>query len=262
LKAIKLASFLAFAIMLSLMGFLYSRENLFRLSTVETINGSPELREQIETKLLPLYGRPLFSLSLAGLESSIVRIPEVESVRIMRIWPDKLVVDVVEKEPVALEFREGKLHFVSHDNSSIGVLDRPISRPLLVGFEGASIDLRREVLEWLRKEQTSEFQSTLEMGIWDLTTLTLLSSREGLSLKFSELDLEIEISLSQFSEKWNRVLSSYHALRARNILATKMSIIRPNRVFIYRSRELQKSESGINLKELVRRTRNEKPQVR
>ncbi len=263
LKKQYLFIFFGTAIFLSLLGFLYTRENLFRLASVEIENLSPELHNKIEKDLLPLYGRPMFSMSLSELREGIMRNPEVDSVRLMRIWPDRLRVEVKEKETTALEFADNNLYFLGPDGSRISPVTKPLSRPLLRNFLNVDQSTRAQILSWLQGEEDSEIQSNLEMGIWDLTTLTYLKKEGAISLIFSELDLEVTLLINRdLSKNWNRIVLAYHGLRARGLLAIRMGVGSSGRVFIYDSRELQKSESGINLKELVRRTRGEKPQVR
>lgn len=263
LKPYKILVAVMFCVGIAMLGFVYSRESLFRVGHIEIRNGSELVEARVQKQLLPLYGRPLFSVVLSELEESLVRISEIDSVRIMRIWPDRLVVDVFEKIPVALEFQKNKLLMIGSNGERISQLKMPVGRPLLENFGELDPETRLHILTWLGVEQRREMNLSekLEMGIVDLTTLTLLPGG-GMSLEFADLDLNVKITKGLLMQKWKNTLSAYHALRLKNILPIRMTVGRDSRVFIYESRKLQKSESGINLRELVRRTRVEKPRVR
>lgn len=57
-------------------------------------------------------GTPLLRVDVAAAESRVSRLPQVADVRVSRGWPDRVVVTVTEREPVAVVDRDGQLTLV------------------------------------------------------------------------------------------------------------------------------------------------------
>ena len=259
----KLSLFLLAIVLAGLGGFLYSRGILFKVANVQVEGVSRDLEAQMEQEMLGFYGRSLFSVELAEVEKKIIPFGEIDSVRIMRIWPDTLRVLLVAREAVALEFVESKLYVLDEEARPFAELSEAISRPLLRGFESSANKVKGHLLKFLEKEQQLSIKLGRSEGpdVLDLTQITYLG--DGLArFVFEDIDLSVDVKILSLEKSWPRIQRAHKALFARKILANVMNATNPAKVFIYKSRELQKSESGINLKELVHRTRSETPSAR
>ena len=83
------------------------KSSLFALEKVEIRGATPALSRQIDTVVGPLRGRSLVGLNGAGVEQAILAIPEVQTVRVDRAFPNTLRVVVSREHPVAV-LRRGR----------------------------------------------------------------------------------------------------------------------------------------------------------
>jgi cell division septal protein FtsQ len=117
----------------------------------------------VRQALAPLNGRHLLRVRLAEIQSLVVRHPWVRSVEIRKELPDRLVVDIVEREPVALMRRGEGLSLVDRDGTVFAPY-RPewgtVDLPLIGGIgadELAEIPAALGVIErWSRARPDGE----------------------------------------------------------------------------------------------------------
>ena len=98
---------------------------------------------EVASALSPLRGRHLLGLSLADVEGKLVSNPWIESVAIRKELPDRLVVQLQERLPVALLREEGGLFYVDDTGFVIGAYDPlgPVDLVLLGLAPGATLDV-------------------------------------------------------------------------------------------------------------------------
>ncbi len=125
-------------------------------------------------------------LDVAQLQERLKRLPLIADVSVRKFYPDKLVINIVEREPFALWQKDGNVHLVSVDGTVIDEMrdDRFRRLPHVVGA-GANLRVR-EYVELLEKAP----------GLRDrIRAATLVSERRwtlkfanGVDVKLPEMD--------------------------------------------------------------------------
>jgi hypothetical protein len=247
--------FASLSLMAGLCGWLYSRQAMFRVEHIEVQVSNEALRKSVEESLVAYSGRSMFALKLSELETQLLRRPEVKSARILRVWPNSLVIEAELKTQAALEFRGQGLWVVDSYGEVIGPLKTARALPLLLGFEEKPDELRSELLHWyldLRQSDEDEMLGRVDEILFD----------EGVVLGFGSLGLRVQLGHRNWTQRWARAKAAFVALQKQGRLGLNLDASVEGRVFVYESIELHNSQSGLNLKELVRRTRDARAEVR
>jgi cell division protein FtsQ len=85
----------------------------------------------IDAAAVPM-SRPLAGLDLAGVHDRVAALPPVERVRVVRSWPDTVVIEIVERTAVAAVPQDGRFAVV--DGSGVvfrSVAERPADLPIV-----------------------------------------------------------------------------------------------------------------------------------
>jgi len=132
--------------------FLLSRDNRNAITVQGLVYTS---RSKVLRVFAGDYGRSVFSVALAERRRRLLAIDWVDDASVSRIWPDRLVIRIRERKPVAfIFFRSGVLLIDAH-----GVLlepppAAPFTFPVLSGVrEDESEDSRRERVRCLLRVQ-------------------------------------------------------------------------------------------------------------
>ncbi|GAA3011739.1 cell division protein FtsQ/DivIB [Streptosporangium longisporum] len=96
---------------------------------IEVVGNAGLSEEQIRRAAQVADGRPLATVDVAEVTSRIRAIPQVESVKVSRTWPDTLRVQVVEREPVAVVPAGGRSALM--DRHGVVVEVRDVAPPVL-----------------------------------------------------------------------------------------------------------------------------------
>lgn len=99
--------------------------------------------EEIAKALAPLRGRHLLGLSLADIEGRLTENRWVKSAAIRKELPDRLVVQIEERQPAALLRREAGIFYVDVDGFVIGAYDLagPVDLVLVSVAPGATLQV-------------------------------------------------------------------------------------------------------------------------
>jgi cell division septal protein FtsQ len=241
-----------FAGVAGLGGWLYSRQALFRVQSIEVRLPDGLLKKSVEESLLAYSGRSMFALQLSELEAVLLAHPEVGAARILRRWPNTLVIEAQLKTKAALEFSGKKLWFIDESGEAISPLLSAEALPLIWGFEKEPL-IKAELLKWIvEARKNDEMLGRLDEIIFD----------EDVILGFKNLGLKVHIGLKNWPLRWARAKAAFVAMQKQGRLAVVMDASVEGRVFVYESVELHNSQSGLNLRELVRRTRDSRAEAR
>ncbi len=236
----------------SLGGWLYSRQALFRVQSIEVRLPEGLLKKSIEESLVAYSGRSMFALKLSELETVLLAHPEVGAARILRRWPNTVTIEAQLKTKAALEFNGKKLWFVDDTGEPISPLTNAEALPLIWGFDKEPV-LKAQLLKWIvEARQNDEMLGQLDEITFD----------EDLVLGFKNLGLRVHIGLKNWPMRWARAKSAFVAMQKQGRLAVVMDASVEGRIFVYESVELHNSQSGLNLRELVRRTRDSRAEAR
>jgi cell division protein FtsQ len=101
-----------------------------------TISGQAELREQEVLAAAQISPKnSLLFLDAAGARKRLEELPLVKSASVRKLYPDHLVIDLVERAPYALWQKDGKVSVVAADGEPIDQMtdSRFIGLPFVVG---------------------------------------------------------------------------------------------------------------------------------
>ena len=163
---------------------------------VVTIVGSRGLQE---TEVLSAAGitdrNSLLFLDIADVRDRLSKIPLIKDVSVRKLYPDRLLIEIVEREPFAIWQKDGKLLVVATDGTPIQELtdQRFADLPFVVG-KGAN----DRVAEFLRIiDGAGDLRSRIRAGILVGERRWTLKMTNGLDVKLPENDPEA--TLAQFA---------------------------------------------------------------
>jgi cell division septal protein FtsQ len=183
------------------------KSSLFALRKVEIRGATPALSRQINGVVGPLRGRSLVGLNGAGVEQSILAIPEVRSAHVDRYFPNTLRVVIVREHPVAVLRRGAEGWVIAASGKVVRPLRRgmgqdlprvwvPAATTVNVGDPVADHDVRAaiSVLATLRDSKYSMRPTSVLASGGDLT-LTLGSDAE---LRFGDAsDVALKLTVAE-----------------------------------------------------------------
>ncbi len=103
------------------------------------VNGNKNLNiNLLQARLATQLGNSLFSFKVDAARDEVLNDPWVKSATVRKVYPDTIVVDVIEREPVALWQSKGEVHLIARDGFVISKAGPKHMRlPQVVG-EGAN----------------------------------------------------------------------------------------------------------------------------
>jgi len=100
------------------------------------IEGQKDLsREQLLDKVGAQRGMPLLAVDTHAAQVRLLELPPVHAARVMRLWPDRVLVQIQERVPIALWQKDGKLSPIDSDGVVLAY-QRPetlTNLPIIVG---------------------------------------------------------------------------------------------------------------------------------
>ena len=104
------------------------------------VNGNVNLDINIlQARLATQLGNSLFSFKVDAAREEVLNDPWVKSATVRKVYPDTIVVDVVERKPVALWQSKGEVHLIARDGFVISQAGpKHMNLPQVVG-EGANL---------------------------------------------------------------------------------------------------------------------------
>ena len=110
----------------------------FRIEDVEIAGVKEVSRIDVLTNIDLGPERSLFSFDVHKARDDLRKLPWVWEARVAKAYPDRLVVDIVERVPFAVWQNDGQLWLVERDGNKIAVFDeRYAALPLVVGIGAA-----------------------------------------------------------------------------------------------------------------------------
>ena len=254
------------AFVVALIGWVSSRDALFRLAEVQVSAPSQDLEHELQNRLVGFLGQSLFSIRLSEVEGRCLQLPRIESVSIYRRWPDRLRLDVKTKQVVALRFHSGQLWLVGRDGSDIEPLTKPVVRPLMASMRNSLQGTSGELYSFLAS--MDEHESLGPLSIRQVSVIRWGADR-GYLFELSQLGLQVEMGFGSFEWAWRRANFAYGELVSRGIYPEWMDASSRRRVIARAGGEepanLQNFSNGLNSNKLGRRKANfaeQNPQVR
>jgi len=158
----------------------------FPISAV-TITGQSRLRER---ELLDAAGvgprNSLPFLDATAVRERLMQVPLVKSARVMKLYPDRLVIAIEERQPSALWQRDGRIAVISEDGVPIDELrdQRYLGLPFVVG-EGA----QKRLLEFhMLLGRAGDLAHRIKAGVLVAGRRWNFEMTNGVTVKLPEMD--------------------------------------------------------------------------
>jgi cell division protein FtsQ len=131
------AVIVAFIGVLAGSGYAAYHSPFFEVSQVQ-VRGNSDVSTSLIVERAGLMGDRMFNADLASAQRSIYSIPQLESVRLERSWPDTIVVYVEEREPWGVWEQGGLSYTIDREGvviSTTGVPSPPPGAPVIISSE-------------------------------------------------------------------------------------------------------------------------------
>ncbi|WP_255608400.1 cell division protein FtsQ/DivIB [Methylosinus sp. Sm6] len=172
---------------------------------VVTISG---LGEMTEGDVLAASGvqptQSLLFLNAEAVRGRLAELPLVESVRVLKLYPDRLVIALEGRRPFALWQRNGALSVIAADGMVIDEVrdERFLDLPFVVG-EGAE----KRVGDYARLlEAAGELKSRIRAGVLVSGRRWTLTMTNGVEVKLPESEPETALTLLRKLQREARIL--------------------------------------------------------
>jgi cell division protein FtsQ len=160
---------------------------------------------------------PMLDLRLKEISRRVEALPWVRSCLVRRVWPDKLALQVVERNPIAL-IRLDKLYYVDEDGTPFKqpAPGEALDYPIVTGWEaeewrqGKRKDLIEEALWFIRevRNQPSLSQEGVsEIQCSDIGDLTIFMVQGGTVIHMHGGDMELKVR--RLEEVWKSVAAKH-----------------------------------------------------
>ena len=152
-----------------------------------TITGA---RELTETEILTLAGigprNSLVFLNVADLRARLKAVPLIKEANVSKLYPNRLLIEVEERQPTALWQKDGLVALVAADGTPIDDLKDPRFQrlPLVVGT-----DANKHLEEYLEVlDAAGELRDRIRAGIYVAGRRWTLKTDSGLEIELPEKD--------------------------------------------------------------------------
>jgi cell division protein FtsQ len=170
-----------------------------------TISGLDELRED---EVLAASGvgptDTLPFLDAEAVRKRLIALPLIENARVLKLYPDRLVIALEERKPFALWQRSGQLAVVAADGMVVDEIrdERFLDLPFVVG-EGAE----KRAPEYVRLlESAGDLKSRVRAGVLVSGRRWTLALTNGVEVKLPEREPEAALALLQRLQRDARIL--------------------------------------------------------
>jgi cell division protein FtsQ len=206
----------------------------FRITTV-AINGRKQLSQDEVLAIGGVNGRSsLLFLDAATVRDKLKTNPWIADATILKLYPGRLQIDIVERTAFALWQQDGRLSVISDDGAVLEpyVSRRFVSLPLVVG-KGAA-DKARDFLALL--DRYPQVRSATKAAIYVGERRWNLRLKDGLDIRLPENDVGNALALLSKLDKDDRLFS-------RDIVSVDMRL--PDRLTVQLSEDAAKARDEL-----------------
>lgn len=165
------------------------------------------------------FGRSVFAVSLAERRRRLMAIDWVEDASVSRIWPNRLVVRITERKPVAfvnLPLATGTTRVLLIDTAGVLLEPPPQARfafPVLSGITEAHSEYGRRIrvraMLRLLADLGPAAKEISEVNAADLENLRIITAMEGRAV-------ELQLGDANFGRRYQTFLAHYGEIRKRS----------------------------------------------
>ena len=248
------AAILAFVVVVSLLASFRSyllRAPKFAIG-IKEIQGLRHLSEgQVLLKLKEIeeQDRSLFALDLDALRRSVERLPWVKAATVRRVWPDRLMIQVTERVPIAFVKVDDSTQMVDEEGvlleskgEGLPNFDFPVLMGLESGFETELLMRNRKRIELYRR-LTRELDDNGAGLSHDLSEVHL-QDPGSVSIVLNDDTVLVHIGADRFQEKFRRYLAMSREIKQKYRLLESVDLRFENQVVVNAANEKIASSSG------------------
>lgn len=228
-KSIRVALSLLFLTLFLFLGYhlycLLTEDPFFQLKEVE-LQGCKKIKEDTLRSLLEIEGRPnLFTLPLREMCKKISTHPWVEEVRARKIFPNKVLIEIKERKPIAILQLDG-LYYIDPK----GVIFSPVGKedeynfPFFTGLTKSMMEKDPEkskelllkaieLVKVIEQERLPPLERISEIHLGKIFGIECFTQAEG---------IKIQMGWDQFGEKVKRVSMVWRDLQRRGVSVTSI----------------------------------------
>jgi len=207
----------------------------FRVREVE-VEGGQKIPKETLLSLTKVEGMPnLFSVELKEVVKRLESHPWIEQVRVKKVFPNKILIQVEEKKPMAI-IQLGELYYIDTRGeifSAVGERDG-FNYPYLTGLtrqvlEKDPAEAKRlinkalELLRIVRQEKISPFEEISEVHMEKVFGIECFTKAEG---------VEVKLGWEEFGEKMKRLSLVWADLRKKGCSAVSIDCSDLRRVVV------------------------------
>lgn len=213
------------SVALLLFYYWFTNSPVFQLKGIEVSQASQNVRADIEKIVRTAVGQTrLMDVDLATIRQKIEALTRVREATVARILPDKVHINIVEREPAVLVRRNsGLLVWLDKDAVEIGEFssrqnDKQKVPPTATGFaegnltSGAIAENRERVAIYKKIEQ--EFTS--ENSLWDLVDEIDLASPKYVNLQLLNSPVHVVLGSEDFKNRFKVALQVLQSVKERD----------------------------------------------
>jgi cell division protein FtsQ len=249
-----LAAILAFIVFVSLLATFRSyllRSPKFAIG-IKEIQGLRHLSEsQVLMKLKEIeeQNRSLFALDLDGLRKSVELLPWVKTAIVRRVWPDRLMIQVTERVPIAFARIDDSTQLVDEDgvlleskSEGLASFDFPVLAGLESGFETEllarnrkRIDLYLRLIRELDENHAGLSRDLSEVHLQDACSVSIVLNDDTVL---------VHIGTDHFQERFRRYLAMSREIKLKYRFLESVDLRFENQVVVNAANEKVASSSG------------------
>ena len=219
---------------------------------IKEIHGLRHLSEsQVLMKLKEFEerDRSLFALDLDRLRKSVELLTWVKTATVLRIWPDRLVIQVTERVPIAFARIDDSTQLVDEDAmlleskaEGLPSFDFPVLMGLETGFETELLARNRKRIELYRRLMKELDENGAGLGR-DISEVHLQDAG-SVSIVLNDDTVLVHLGAEHFQERFRRYLAMSRDIKQKYRLLESVDLRFENQVVVNAANERIASSSG------------------
>jgi len=219
---------------------------------IKEIQGLRHLSEgQVLLKLKEFeeQDRSLFALDLDDLRKSVELLPWVRAATVRRVWPDRLMIEVTERVPIAFVRIDNSTQLVDEDgvlleskSEGLPKFDFPVLMGLESGFETELLARNRKRIELYRRliRELDDNGAGLSRDLSEVH----LQDAGSVSIVLNDDTVLVHMGANHFQERFRRYLAMSREIKQKYRLLESVDLRFENQIVVNAANEKIASSSG------------------
>ena len=176
--AVKILCLIAFILLLFSLTSKF--KTYFPIKSVRVFGVQHVDSNSMQQAITPLVNKGFFAINVENIKDRLLQSPWVSKAIVQRVWPDQVLITVVERTPIA-RWNNSSLLSMSGELFSPDVKSYPDNLPVLIGGEGEHLQMLQYYKKITRLELTPEhtwnlaFENGMKLNVGYKDVLTRMS---------------------------------------------------------------------------------------